>query len=38
MNRYLWMMLMVANLVMVSEYCVKNAEIVTKVPYKSGIS
>lgn len=29
MNRYLWMMLMVANLVMVSEYCVKNVEINT---------
>ncbi len=36
MNRYLWMMLMVANLVMVSEYCVKNAEIVTKFHINQG--
>lgn len=38
MNRYLWMMLMVANLVMCSEYCIKNAEIITKFHINQGLA
>lgn len=38
MNRYLWMMLMVANLVMVSEYCVKNVEINTGFYINQGLA